>query len=105
MTDGTYVAMALLAMRGACHFLIALKIFCYKPTNHREHRKVVGLIAAIFGGANLAEFIRILSNFTKFSMSVEPYLPVVMLFVLIFVTWSGGNVARLLPQKLLQRLP
>jgi hypothetical protein len=105
MSESTYLAMALLAMRGACHFLIALRIFSYKPTNQREHRQVVGLIAAIFGGANLAEFLRILNNFTQFAVSVEPYLPIVMLFVLIFVTWSGGNIARLLPQKLLQRLP
>ena len=105
MNESAYMAMALLAMRSACHFLVALRIFSYRPSNQREHRKVVGLAAAIFGGANLAEFIRILSNFTKFSLSVEPYLPIVMLFVLIFITWTGGNIARLFPQKLLQRLP
>lgn len=105
MIDHAYAPTALLTMRCACHLLIAMRIFAYKPSNQRDHRQFVGLVAALFGGFNMMEFLHILANFRSISTAFEPYLAGVMLFVLMFVIWSGGNVARFLPQKLIQRLP
>ncbi len=96
----------LLALRAACHFMIFLRVFTYAAAPGAVHRRTVGVAAALFAGFNLAEFMRILSNFQDFaSGSVEPYLPGVMLFVLIFVVWSGGNVARMLPRTIVEKLP
>lgn len=105
MIEHAYMPAALLTMRCACHFLIAVRIFAYKPNNQRDHRKFVGLVAALFGGLNMMEFLHIATNFNSISTTFEPYLAGVMLFVLMFVIWSGGNIARFLPQKLIQRLP
>ena len=105
MIDSAYAPAALLAMRAACHLLIALRIFAYKPRTQRAHRQFVGLVAAIFGGLNMVEFIHIIANFNSISITFEPYLSGVMLFVLMFIIWTGGNVAKFLPPKLLQRLP
>lgn len=105
MIDHAYLPSALLAMRCACHLLIALRIFAYKPNNQRAHRKFVGLVAALFGGLNMMECLHILANFNLISTTFEPYLAGVMLFVLMFIIWSGGNIARFIPQKLIQRLP
>lgn len=106
MNDITMIAPALLAIRGLSHVLIFLRIVTYCPSPSADkHRKVVGLCAAIFAGANLAESIRIFHNFSSFVANVEPYLPVIMVMVLIFITWSGGNIAKMFPKKLLERLP
>lgn len=105
MIDHAYAPAALLTMRAACHLLIALRIFAYKPRTQRTHRQFVGLVAAIFGGLNMMEVIHIVSNFSTVSTALEPYLSGIMLFVMLFIIWTGGNIARLLPQKLLQRLP
>lgn len=105
MIDSPYLTAALLLMRCACHVLIVLRIFTYQPKNQREHRRFVGLVAAIFGGLNMMECLRIITNFNTIATTFEPYLSGVMLFVLMFIVWTGGNIARLLPQKLIQRLP
>ncbi len=105
MIDSAYAPAVLLTMRCACHLLIALRIFAYKPKTPRDHRQFVGLVAAIFGGLNMMEVINILANFNSISTAFEPYLSGVMLFVLMFVIWTGGNISRFLPQKLIQRLP
>lgn len=105
MIETAYAPAALLTMRCACHLLITLRILLYKPNNDRDHRKFVGFIAALFGGLNMMEFLHILANFSSISSAFEPYLTGVMLFVLMFVIWSGGNIARFLPHKLIQRLP
>src|SRR6185295_13586255 len=55
MIDHAYLPSALLAMRCACHLLIALRIFAYKPNNQRAHRHFIGLVAALFGGLNMME--------------------------------------------------
>ena len=105
MIDSPYLTAALLLMRCACHLLIALRIFVYKPKNQRDHRQFVGLVAAIFGGLNMMECLRIIINFNSIATTFEPYLAGIMLFVLLFINWAGGNIARFLPQKLIQRLP
>lgn len=103
MNEFSLIPAALLVVRGACHFLIFLRVASYAPDGG-HHRKGVGVIAAIFAGLNLAEAIRIASNFHVFVGSVEPYLPGIMVIVLIFVVWSGGNVAKLLPRKIVERI-
>ena len=105
MIEHLYAPATLLTMRCACHLLIALRIFAYKPRSHRCHRHVVGLVAAIFAGLNMMEFLHIVTNFHSEAPAFEPYLTGVMLFLLLFVTWTGGNVAKFMPQKLIQRLP
>lgn len=105
MTDYTWIAPFLLTARGCCHLLIFLRVATYTADGTSKHRKTVGICAAAFAGANLAESIRIASNFYAYLGNVEPYLPVIMIFVLVFVTWSGGNLARFLPRKILERLP
>jgi len=105
MTDITWIAPLLLTLRGCCHFLIFLRVATYTKDGSAKHRKIVGFCAALFAGANLAESIRIASNFYDYVGNVEPYLPVIMIFVLVFVTWSGGNIAKFLPRKILERLP
>lgn len=105
MIDHDYAPAALLIMRCACHLLIALRIFTYQPNNQRDHRHFVGFVAATFGGLNAMESLHIIIGFRSISTVFEPFLTGVMLFVLMFIIWSGGNVARLLPQKLIQRLP
>ena len=91
MTDYAYLPSFLLTMRCACHLLIALRIFAYKPNNQRAHRRFVGLVAGLFGGLNMMECVNILANFNLISTTFEPYLAGVMLFVLMFIIWSGGN--------------
>jgi len=106
MNDFALIAPTLLAIRCMTHILIFLRVVTYNPPKSIErHRQVVGLCAAIFAGANLAESIRIFNNFSEYVTNVEPYLPVIMMMVLIFVTWSGGNIARMIPRKILERLP
>jgi len=105
MIDQAYLTAALLLMRCACHVLIALRIFTYQPKNQRDHRQFVGLVAAIFGGLNMMECFRIVTNFNTIATTFEPYLAGIMLFVLLFINWAGGNIAKLLPQKLIQRFP
>lgn len=95
----------LLAIRAISHVLISLRVASYMASHDSRHRKGVAMIAALFVGCNMAEAIRIVLNFNAFKVNVEPYLPGVILMVLIFVIWSGGNVAKLLPRKLLERLP
>jgi hypothetical protein len=105
MIDCAYLPPVLLAMRCACHLLIALRIFAYKPNNQRPHRSFVGLVAGMFGGLNLMECIHIYANFNSISTSFEPYLSGIILFVLMFIVWTGGNIAKFIPKKLIQRLP
>lgn len=105
MTEFSWLNAALLSIRAAAHFLIFLRVYSYASDPYAKHRKSVGLLAAVFAGCNLAETIRILSNFSEFVNNVEPYLPGIMVCVLIFVTWSGGNIASFLPNKILKRLP
>lgn len=105
MNDLTWLPTALLSIRAAAHFLIFLRVASYVAEPTATRRKVVGLVAALFAGFNLAESIRILSNFGRYVSSVEPYLPCIVVMVLIFVTWSGGNLAKFLPRKILKRLP
>lgn len=105
MIDQVWFPTALLAIRGACHLLIFLRVATYTAQEGEHHRKVVGLVAAAFAGFNLAEALRIFFNFGDFVTSVEPYLPGIMVCVLIFVTWSGGNMASWFPRKILDRLP
>lgn len=105
MNELSWIAPMLLTVRGISHFLIFLRVVTYSTDGHGQHRKVVGLCAALFAGFNLAESVRILNNFSAFVVSVEPYLPGVMLMVLVFVIWSGGNVAKFLPRKIIERLP
>jgi len=105
MTEYTWIAPVLLSIRGCSHFLIFLRVATYTTDGASRHRKIVGICAAAFAGANLAESIRIASNFYAYLGNVEPYLPVIMIFVLVFVTWSGGNLAKFLPRKILERLP
>lgn len=105
MIESANIAMALLAMRGACHFMICLRIVTYRSTNREKHRIVVGFAAALFAGLNLGETFRIITSFSQYSGQIEPYLPGVMLCVLIWTIWSGGNIAKAFPHKLLERLP
>lgn len=105
MTDQALLPIALLAIRCACHVMIFLRVATYTSHEGSHHRKIVGAVAALFAGLNLAEALRIVFNFQAFTASVEPYLPGIMVCVLIFVTWSGGNMASWFPKKLLDRLP
>lgn len=105
MNEYSWIPPFLLALRGVCHLLIFLRVVTYTSDGHARHRKVVGLCAAIFAGFNLAETMRIVNNFNSYLANVEPYLPGIMFFVLIFVTWSGGNMAKFLPRKIIERLP
>lgn len=105
MTDIPVFSVALLSIRAACHFLICLRVAGYMTEPPTHHRRVVGIAAGLFAGFNLAEGIRILSNFQVYLFSVEPYLPGIMIMVLVFVVWSGGNLAKFLPRKILERLP
>lgn len=105
MIEHEYAPAALLTIRCACHMLIALRIFTYQPNNHRDHRHFVGFVAASFGGLNAMEALHIGISFQSISAAFEPFLTGVMMFVLMFVIWSGGNIARFIPHKLMQRLP
>lgn len=104
MNDVTWFPAALLAIRGLCHFLIFLRVASFAQGGN-NHRQAVGFIAAVFAGFNLAESLRIVMNFQAFVVNVEPYLPGIMVMVLIFVVWSGGNVAKFLPRTIVERLP
>lgn len=100
-----YLALALLSIRGACHFLIFLRVATYTPKTSDHHRRVVGFAAALFAGLNLAEVIRVLTKAPTLSGTIEPYMPAIMFFVLLAVIWAGGNLAKFFPHKLLERLP
>lgn len=105
MNEFSLFSAALLSTRAAAHLLIFLRVVSFMSDPDARHRKSVGIMAGAFAGFNLAETIRILSNFASYVNNVEPYLPGIMVMVLIFVTWSGGNLARFLPRKILERLP
>jgi len=91
----------LLATRGVCHLSIFLLVVGYKaPTSN--HRKVIGIVAGIFAGANAAEAYRIAYNFTTFSSFVQPPLTLVMVCVLFFVAYAKGNMAAMLPGRLVR---
>lgn len=105
MTELSWVPASLLAIRAIAHLLICIRIASYMTEKNANHRKVVGLCAGLFAGFNAAECLRIISNFQAFLINVEPYLPGIMVLVLVFVVWSGGNVAKILPRKILERLP
>lgn len=105
MTDYLWIPSLFLSCRGLCHFLIFLRVASYTTDHSFQRRKTVGIFAAVFAGANLSESIRIASNFSSCPVNFEPYLPVIMISVLTFVTWSGGNIAKFFPRKLLERLP
>lgn len=105
MMDFNWIPAALLSIRAAAHFLIFLRVASYMSDPETKHRKVVGYMAAAFAGFNLAETIRVVSNFKAYVVNVEPYLPGIIVLVLVFVTWSEGNLARFLPRKILERLP
>lgn len=95
----------LLAIRAACHFLIFLRVFTYFHEGG-HHRWTVGSAAALLAGFNIAECVRVISNFHEFaSGSIEIYLPGAVFFFTVFIVWSDGNVARLLPRKLAEKLP
>lgn len=96
---------ALLSIRAVAHFLIFLRVVSFFSEEGSSHRKAVGIAAAAFAGFNLAECIRVISNFNTYLPNVEPYLPGIMVMVLVFVIWSGGNLAKFLPRKILERLP
>ncbi|MEG5263248.1 phage holin family protein [Pseudomonas sp. JDS28PS106] len=88
----------MLGSRGVCHLLIFLFVVGYQaPTN--SHRKIVGMVAGAFAGANAAEAYRIAYNFTTFSALSQPPLTLVMLCVLFFVIYARGNMGRILPKK------
>jgi len=105
MNEITWIPTMLLSVRAAAHFLIFLRVASYMSDPDASKRKAVGILAALFAGFNLAEAIRILSNFASYVVKTEPYLPGIMVMVLVFVTWSGGNLAKFLPRKILERLP
>lgn len=96
---------SLLVLRCVCHALIFVSVFCYMADGQGKHRKVMGLSAAVFAGLNLAEAYRSVANFTDFARDTEPYLPGIMFLILVYVTISGGNVAKFLPRKLVDKLP
>lgn len=105
MIDLDWLNASLLAVRCACHALIFLRVASFTASQGQQHRRVVGLVAAMFAGFNLAEALRIMFNFSAFSDSTEVYLPGIMICVLIFVTWSGGNMAAWFPRRVLDKLP
>lgn len=92
MTD--YLALILLTMRGACHFLICLRVITYQPKAPSQHKRVIGYVAALFAGLNLAEAIRIFSKFHHSPAELDLHMPIIMLFVLLAVIWAGGNIAK-----------
>lgn len=100
-----WIPASLLAVRAVAHLMIFLRVASYVAEPDATRRQVVGCLAALFAGFNLAESIRIMLNFNVYVHNVEPYLPGIMVMVLVFVTWSGGNVAKMLPKKILERLP
>ncbi|MBF8746885.1 phage holin family protein [Pseudomonas monteilii] len=90
---------AMLSTRALCHFAIFLVIAGYrKKTDH--HRRIVGLMAGLLAGANLAEAYRITVNFSSFAALTQYPLTVVMIGFLFFVIYSRGNVAKLIPPRL-----
>lgn len=105
MTEFPLIPASLLAIRAVAHLLICVRVASYMAEKDANHRKIVGVCAGLFAGFNASEFLRIVNNFDAFILSVEPYLPGIMVLVLIFVIWSGGNVAKILPRKILERLP
>ena len=88
----------MLSTRGLCHLLIFVVVAGYK-SSHARHRKIIGILAATFAGANAAEAYRVAVNFSQFSTVVQPPLTLVMLCVLFFVMYARGNVARMLPRS------
>ncbi len=89
----------LLGTRGVCHLLVFLVVAGYRKQTDR-HRRVIGIMAAIFAGANIAEAYRVAVNFNSFAALAQYPLTLVMLCVLFFVLYAKGNVARMLPPRL-----
>ncbi|QZA71307.1 membrane protein [Pseudomonas phage AH02] len=94
-----------LTIRGLAHMLIFLRVACYMAGPGSIRRRVVGYLSGILAGFNFAEALRIMMNFKSFSMASEPYLPGIMVIFLIFVLVTGGNMAKFLPRKVVERLP
>lgn len=90
---------ALLTTRGICHFLVCVAVAGYRKATGK-HRKIIGIIAAAFAGANLAEALRIAAKFHEFSSVVQPPLTIIMICILFFVLYARGNMARMLPPRL-----
>lgn len=106
MSESPVIPLIFLSVRGLCHFLIFLRIFTYTAHRGGKHRQVVGLVAALFAGLNLAEAGRILvALLSPAPIGEDLYLPGQMLFVAAIVFWANGNLATFFPKKLLQRLP
>ena len=106
MSDSAVLPLVFLSIRGVCHFLIFLRIFTYTANGSAKHRQGVGLIAAIFAGLNLAESGRILGAImSPAPIGEDLYLPGQMLFIMAFVFWSNGNIAKFVPSSILRRLP
>lgn len=106
MSESPVLPLIFLSIRGLCHFLIFVRIFTYTAHGHGKHRQVVGLVAAMFAGLNLAEAGRILAAMLSSDPIAEGmYLPGQMLFIMAIVFWANGNLATFFPKKLLQRLP
>ncbi len=106
MTDWlvTYAPDALLLSRAFCHVAVCFIVAAYTSENI-GHRRVIGYCSGIFAGANAAEAARVLMNFKEFTAYAQPWLTLIMLGVLYFVLISGGNMARFLPRRIVERLP
>lgn len=106
MTDliVTYAPDALLIVRAFCHAAVCLIVAAY-TSDTIGHRRIIGYCSGIFAGANAAEAGRIWLNFHEFSGLVQPWLTMIMIGVLYFVLVSGGNMARFLPRRIVERLP
>lgn len=88
-----------LGTRGVCHLIICLFVVGYHAPDN-NHRKIIGVFAGIFAGANAAEAYRVAYNFNSFVGVVQPPLTLVMVCVLFFVVYSRGNMAKILPRML-----
>lgn len=117
MTDWivNFAPEALLFIRMVAHVLICFMVATYTACEPEEadeaddqkprHKKVIGFAAGAFAGANAAEAARVLMNFKEFTAYAQPWLTLIMLGVLYFVLISGGNMARFLPRRIVERLP
>lgn len=106
MTDWlvNYAPDVLLLARTFCHIAVCFVVAAY-TSEAVGHRKVIGYCSGIFAGANAAEAARILINFHEFTSLAQPWLTLIMVGVLYFVLVSGGNMARFLPRRIVERLP
>ena len=96
----------LLAIRAIAHVLISLRVASYMAGHEATHRKGVGIIAALIVGYNMAQAIWVVLNFSVTELSPDLFWSLgAAVFVLILVISSDGNVAKLIPNKLLERLP